>query len=84
MYKGKRWIPSLTESILLGKKGDRQEINLELWKISDTARGGGERITELWAGGLSLHQNQLCFQSSQEDLVSLVGTGAKKTISRAC
>lgn len=66
------------------KRGDRQEINLELWKISDTARGGGERITGLWADGLSLHQNQLCFQSSQEDLVSLVGTGAMKTISRAC
>lgn len=47
MYRGKRWIPSLTESSLLGgKKEDRQEINLELWKISDTAHGGGKRITE--------------------------------------
>lgn len=84
MYRRKRWIPSLTESNLLGEKGERQEINLELEKISDTAHGGGKQITELWAGSLSLHQNQLCFQSSQEDLVSLVGTGVMKTILRAC
>lgn len=57
----------------------RTEINL---KVRESIQRRKE--SKVWAGDLSPTQNQLCFQSSQEDLVSLVNTSAVKAILRPC
>lgn len=63
------------------KKWNERRIEINLKARESIQR---QKESEVWARELSPAQNQLCFQSSQEDLVSLVNTSTVKAILRPC
>ncbi len=74
------YVSSQRKTMEENKQNERRiEINLKARKSIQRQKG-----SEVWARDLSPAQNQLCFQSSQEDLVSLVNTSTVKAILRPC